>query len=527
MPTYIDGVAIPEPLAKKIVSASLVKVGIYDGAHHRFLAKGFQPDMSTYQLVTEEAKAFGFREELVKEIVRNVLTDVGTESESLLLTTIDLAGSQELPVLSHIEFLEENNGITDLIYLGDQKFYVLSTNRSTLMPGNIVKANNIPLNQGTIWNFDIYEDFGSKNPKVPEEYNKYKTWFQTTRVSQITLLSSCDFFKIVDDEEYFGGVLQAEPENAFSALAELIELIKLNVNLIEGDLPSDKQFPDYITLLNKAKSLGICSYILNILIEKIETRERFEYSFAKSDWHVHKTEAQIKAEIAAVNKGNKDRYDELVGSLNEELRKIHRRRVALFFDAPGIITEESQKHLKPISEELDVLASQPDGFKSYGTKGYADSAIKTALDNSKPRPRHNLKVSAILLSIIALALFVSYSWVSANRSLAVFNEKVEQMSKMLEEEQFNESRAYILAAKEDFAPSYLRFIVSGLVRKCDVAIESAIDSFVESRIEQIQAMIKANRGRIDDYTWSLITEAMEFRPDDSILKEFREQYIAQ
>lgn len=175
MPTYIDGVAIPEPLAKKIVSASLVKVGIYDGAHHRFLAKGFQPDMSTYQSVTEEAKAFGFKEELVKEIVRNVLTDVGTESESLLLTTIDLAGSQELPVLSHIEFLEENNGITDLVYLGDQKFYVLSTNRSTLMPGNIVKANNIPLNQGTIWNFDIYEDFGSKKPKVPEEYKKYKT----------------------------------------------------------------------------------------------------------------------------------------------------------------------------------------------------------------------------------------------------------------------------------------------------------------------------------------------------------------
>lgn len=527
MPTYIDGVAIPEPLAKKIVSASLVKVGIYDGAHHRFLAKGFQPDMSTYQLVTEEAKAFGFREELVKEIVRNVLTDVGTESESLLLTTIDLAGSQELPVLSHIEFLEENNGITDLIYLGDQKFYVLSTNRSTLMPGNIVKANNIPLNQGTIWNFDIYEDFGSKNPKVPEEYNKYKTWFQTTRVSQITLLSSCDFFKIVDDEEYFGGVLQAEPENAFSALAELIELIKLNVNLIEGDLPSDKTFPDYITLLTKAKSLGISSYILNTLIETIETRETVEYSSPDSDWHVHKTAKQLKEEQDAIDNKNAERYGVLMNALKKELQQIHRRRVALFFDAPGVITEQSRAHLKPISEELDGLAEQPAGFRSFGTKGYAESAIKTALDNSKPRPRHNLKVSAILLSIIALALFVSYSWVSANRSLAVFNEKVEQMSKMLEEEQFNESRAYIQAAKEDFAPSYLRFIVSGLVRKCDVAIESAIDSFVESRIEQIQAMIKANRGRIDEYTWSLITEAMEFRPDDSILMEFREQYIAQ
>ena len=86
---------------------------------------------------------------------------------------------------------------------------------------------------------------------------------------------------------------------------------------------------------------------------------------------------------------------------------------------------------------------------------------------------------------------------------------------------------FILAAKEEFAPSYLRFIIRGRVRKCDVAIESAIDSFVESRIEQIQAMVKANRGRIDDYTWELITGAMKYRPENVTLLELREQYIAQ
>lgn len=527
MPSYIDGVIIPEPLVKKIISASLVKVGVYDGPHHKFLAKGFQPDMTTYQRITEEAEAFGFKAELVREIVKTVLTDVGTESDYQLLPSIDLAGNQELPVLSHIEFQEENNGVTNLIYLGDQKFYVLSTNRSTLMPGNIIKAKNIPLNQGSIWNFDIYEDFDSKKPKIPEEYKKYNTWFQTTTVTQITQYTSCEFFKIVDDEAFFGGELQASPENAFDALSEIIEWVKYNVDLIEGELPSDKPFPDYVKLLTKAKSLGICSYILNIIIERIETRETVEYSSAVSDWHVHKTEAQLKAEKTAIDRRNGERYQELIRALDEELQKIHRRRVALFYDAAGVITDESKAHLKPISEELDKLAEPVDGAKSYGTKGYADSAIKTALDNSKPRPRHNLKVTITLLCIIAFAFFVGNSWMTATRSLEVFNEKTEQISKMLEEEQFNESKGYLLAAKDEFEPSYLRFIISGSVRKCDVEIESAIDDFVESRIEQIEAMVKANRGRIDSYTWGLITDAMEYRPENATLIELRERYIAQ
>lgn len=527
MSSYIDGVVIPEPLVKKILSTSLVKVGVYDGAHHKFLAKGFQPDMTTYHIITEEAKRFGFKEELVKEIVKNVLIDVGTECDFQLLPSIYLVGNQELSVLSHIKFQEENNGITNLIYLGDKKFYVLSTNRSTLMPGNVIKARNIPMNQGDIWNFDIYKNFDSKKPTVPDEYKKYDTWFQTTTVTQITKYSSCEFFKIVDEEACFGGELQAAPENALGPLCELIDLIKHNVNVIEGALPSDKPYPDYIHLLTKAKSLGICSYILNIIVENIETRETIEYSSAESDWHIHKSEAQIKAEKAAIDKRNEKRYKELIDALNNELQKIHRRRVALFFDAPGVITEESKAHLKPISEELDKLAEPAEGYKSFGTKGYADSAIKTALDNSKPRPRHNLKVAITMLCIVALAIFVGYSWMTAKKSLGAFNEKTEQMSKMLEDEQFNESKDFILAAKEEFAPSYLRFIIEGRFRKCNMAIESAIDSFVESRIEQIQAMVKANRGRIDDYTWELITGAMKYRPENVTLLELREQYIAQ
>lgn len=522
MSSFIDGVIIPEPLAKKIITESLVKVGIYDGAHHKFLAKGFQPDMSTYQKIGEEISAFGFKQEDVKEIVRNVLTDVGTDADFQLMPSLDLAGDQEIPVLSFIEFQEMNNGITNMIYLGDQKFYVLSTNRSTLMSGNIIKAKSIPLNQGAVWNFDIYENFKSKKPTVPEGYKKYQAWFNTTEVTQITMLTSCEFFKIVDAESFFGGELQDTPADASLALAEIINEVKTKIDHIEDELPTDRQFPDYITLLTKAKSLGINSYILNTIIETMERRDVVEYTSTEADWHVYKTLEQQEAEKKEIAKKNGHRYLELKKALEAELQKIHRRKVALFFDAPGVITEESKAHLKPISEEMDQLAEL-----GFGTKGYADSEIKTALDNSKPRPKHNLKVVITIICILAIAILVAYSWLTAKKSLNIFNGKTVEMSQMLDEEKFNEAKEFILEAKSEFEPSYLRFIVARRVSQSQNTIEIAIDEFVASRIEQVQTMMKANRGRIDEYTWGLIVEAMEFRPDDVTLNELREKYIAQ
>lgn len=523
MPSFFYDQEIPAPLARKIIGLSLTKVGFYDGYYHRFIAKGFSPGMSTYRELEPEALSFGFQKEDVKEIVRIVLSDVSTETVSQFVSSLDLAGDNELPVLSHVEFREVNNGVTEMLYLGEQKFYVLSTSRSTLMPGNIIKAREIPLNINKVWNFDIYEDFSAKKPSVPEGYKKFQAWFQTTEVNDIIVYSSPEFYKIIDEEEDFGGKLKTLPPKVTPNLSLLINTIKKVVaGLGDNALPSDSQFPEYIDLLTLSKEKGICTYALNTLIESVEKRDTKEYSSTENDWHVYMTKEQIEAERKAEARRDKARYDALMKAVRKELEQIHRRRVAIFFDADGVITDEGKMHLENLCAELDTLAE-----KGFGTKGDAESQIKTALNNSKKRPRHNLAVVLWMFGIIAAMAFAGYSWKTAYSSMAQFNADSAVIQEMIDNEIFNEAKEFVEKSKDAFQPSYLRFITSRKTYERKIAIESAINSFVDARVEQIQTMMKANKGWIDEYTWKLIKGALEYRPEDERLNELRDIYVKQ
>ena len=111
--------------------------------------------------------------------------------------------------------------------------------------------------------------------------------------------------------------------------------------------------------------------------------------------------------------------------------------------------------------------------------------------------------------------------------MAVFNQQIETMSEMVENEAFNEAKEFLMTSQNAFKPAYLRFIVARKTHAAQEYIEQQIDNFIENRIVQIQTLIRANRDRIDDYTWSLIVEAMEYRPDHEGLNELRQKYIAQ
>lgn len=523
MATYYYDKEIPAPLTKKIVSLSLSKVGLYNGDYHKFIPKGFSPDMSTYAAIEPELVSFGFNKEDVGEIVRLVLGDVGTEASTELVSSLDLAGDNELPVLTHVEFHEANNGVTEILYLGEQRFYVMSTNRSTLMLGNIIKAREIPLNINKVWNFDIYENFDAKKPSVPEGYKKYQAWFQTTEVVDIIVYSSPMFFSIIDENETFGGKLKKTPAKVSGGLSRLIEEIKKVVSYLKDvKLPYNEQFPEYVSLLTTAKGCGISTYTLNTLVEHIERRETKEYASTESDWHVYMTKEQIEEKEEQEAKKNKARYTALMKAVDKELTKIHRRKVALFFDADGVITEESKKHLDNIRTELDALAD-----KGFGTKGDADSKIKTALDNSKKRPRHNFKVVMYMLGVLAVLIFVGYSWKTASDSLEKFDAATETIQSRIEAEDFNQAKTITQDSKDAFKPGYLKFIVARKTHLREYYIEESIDNFVDERVNQIETLIKANRGRIDSFTWDLVVGAMEYRPDDARLNEFRDKYVKQ
>ena len=104
---------------------------------------------------------------------------------------------------------------------------------------------------------------------------------------------------------------------------------------------------------------------------------------------------------------------------------------------------------------------------------------------------------------------------------------MEVVASLVEQDSFNEAKENCELAKAAFKPSYLRFLVSRKTRQTLNGIEDSIDNFVADRIEQVNVLIKANRGRIDSYTWDLIVQAMEFRPQNPELVELRERYINQ
>lgn len=522
MAVFFEGNEIPGSLVKTIISTSLSKIGVYHGVTHKFHAPKFSPK---FEQLTTEAAVFGYSKEETNEIVKTVLMNIDTEAVITRLgqTPLDLVGEKEIPLLTHIRFVEKNNSLTEMIYLGEQRFYVLATNRSTLMPGNLVKARDYPLNWGAEWNFDIYENFDSKKPSVPEGYNEeYQAWFQTTPITSIEVCSSPEILNIIDDSETWGGPRTNLVADADTALASMIYRIEGVVKDLPSLLPSNEQFPQYLELLEEAKSIGISTYILHTLIETFERRTKQEYVSTEKDWHVFKTEVVKAREKKEQEKRDREQYNRLIGRLDDELKQIKARRVFLFFLAPGIITEAGKNHLADIGPKLDALAE-----KGFGTKGYAEARIAEAKNKSKPPKQYNLIVSLILIAILFISGFVTYSWLTAKKSMAAFNQQLETVNEMVENEAFNDAKDVLLASQKAFKPTYLRFLVTRKTNVAQVYIEQQIDNFVENRIGQIRTLIRANRNRIDDYTWGLIVEAMEYRPDHEGLNELRQQYIAQ
>lgn len=521
------GQELPKALCDLIRRLSIRRVGGYCGTIHSFTTPVLDPNDASIALMKKEFSSY---ERLASfefyDVMNSVLNNTSVYPIIKKLSTIDLTGDRELEPLSHISIVEDNNGETDLIYLDNRRFFVLTTSRSTLLPGDIIECRTTPINISSKASFNIIREGSRFKPAGCEEYDYA---FVTQTVVEIKQYVSPDIYSIIDTEERFGGgTLQPCTHGFESAVIELSSLVKAGLTEWESDhpgnieMPESGYYPNYDLLLEKSKILGIPCYVLNLLIEAFEKRSDNQYSFIEADWDPNYTKAQLEElERKRVAKLKKD-YKEYKTSLENELKKVHRRRVALFFDAPGRITPESQKYLDEIVVKLESLAK--DG---YGQKGFAQSAIADAKLKSAPRPRHNFKVAMTIVAIMAIGGFTAYSWIRAKESMARFDDSVVQMAGMLDKEEFNEARSFIQEQKNAFVPSYLRFIISGKMRKCDQLIDKAIDDFVEARIGQIQAMMKANRGRIDDYTWELIKGAMNYRPDNPDLVQLREQYIAQ
>ncbi len=230
----------------------------------------------------------------------------------------------------------------------------------------------------------------------------------------------------------------------------------------------------------------------------------------------------VESEQVREAQRNEARYTSLINALETELVKVRRKKVALIFESDGIVTEESKTYLENIKTELDALAE-----KGYGIKGEAAAKISEALENQKQRPNHNLEVAAALICAVVLIVFAAGSWIMGANSMKAYDASSEELNSLVEDQRFDEARKLAARTAAAFKPRYLKFLIKSKSIQRDAFIEASIDKFVDERVGQIDTFIDANRGKIDSFTWSLVEEAMKYRPEDSRLKKYKQQYLNQ
>lgn len=462
------------------------------------------------------------------ELVEYVIDHTNVEKIDQQLDTLILTGEKEIDRLSYV-VLDENDVCSHLLYLGDRKFYVLTTSRTTIIPGDVLEYRESVIRPATDLSFNLYRDGKRFKPEKSDLDYSFVIRGGVTRIHRFT---SPELYNIIDNEPRFGqctlAKLNGDVQKNITALEKIIRNTLDKWEKEHPDdpaLPENDIFPDYDQILALAKSSGIPCFVLNMMIEACENnRHPSGYSYVAGDWDSNLTPEQ-KAEIEKKRqeKARRD-YREYTKSLTDELKKVQRRRKLIIFDAPGIITPESQVVLDGIVKKLNELY---DEF-GLGKKGEAENKIADAKRNSEPRPGHNLKMGVYILISILAALFIGVSWYMAKESSVRFDERLEDVRTLVEAENFNGAKDLLVKLKDEFKPSYLAFVVNRRVRNSEIEIELAIDEFVGESVKRSYTLIKAQHQRISEENWkSIILVALQYRPDDPDLNELRQRYINQ
>lgn len=528
-----NGIKLPENLVSTIYRLTIEKVGIYNGAVHSFQI----PTLDT----TEQREA-QIREVYVRypnldpfafnSILNYVIDNVDSMPRQTSPLSLVTEGEEAVGLLEHLSLIEDNGARTDVIYVGKNRFYVLSTSKSTVLPGDILETRKLPVNLGEQTSMNLYRNDNGTVRFIPTGCEDYDPAVKFSSLSIIYKYTSPEIYNIIDREKNFGGELKTTLKEStlqarFMRLRENIihKLQTVEATLAKLDtteLPSNEKYPEYDELLKLAMESGIPTYVLNVLIESIERRPVNEYCFVEDDWDLNLTPEQIKEREERRKKEKQALVKRLEGDLAKVLKEVTTRRVWLFFKASGKIT--NPEYLSQINHQLDALADEGFGHP----KGWAKQEIDRAVASSKPAPLYNLKVGAILISVLLLVTFISYTWVLTKNSIESFDAALADVAALTQDNKFFEAQASLDSARVAFQPPYMTFIVSDKYDDAHVNIEIMIDEYVDNTIEQVEAMRKANYGRIDSYCFdSLIVKAMKYREDDERLNQLRETYIRQ
>lgn len=538
---------IPEAFAKFIIEHSLSNLGVYKKLEHAFadpyLSPRFQTDWDAIYTVGE--RDFQFDRDICNQMIAQICKERNNASpRRALVDSVSISGDNGLKPMQLMEIEEENGSVTSLVYVGRQRFYVLSTNRSTIARGDILESVSMPIGRGEVEMFNLYRDNVLYKPQEAEVADV--CYFKTGVLHAITLIDSPALLKIIDNDPSLGGTLRVVDANAEDFLKGFVQYVTTMVGQV-GVLPERGDFPEYLTILEVAKDSGISTLLCNAIICAVERGESYIDAFNEDDWDMHISDAK-KAEIdmKTISQSYKT-YSENQKVLEEICKQVRARRFLLFFKKSGRFNEADRERATALALQMEekantILAAQKDlgellARNNWKTKkfepalgvhveaAYGKSMIQDALDKSKVSPSFNLKQGIKVFSVLAAILLVVVMVRVASGSIDRFNKQAGSIGPLLEQAEFDQAKQQIDKAREEFRPGFLRFLINGPYRNSYNEIETAISAEVDNGVEQMEKLLRATHGRFTNDMVEHLSKMLQWRPNDPRLQALREQYM--
>lgn len=522
------GRKLPDALCVMIRRLSLRNVGLYDGTRHFFLTPKLDPTDAALSQIRREYDSVDWLESREFDDVLNLVLDKTTVKPlDLAPQTVFVGGKEGIPRLQHLIFREESGAETQLIYLGQREFYVLSTGRGTIMPGDILYANTVPFNVDSYEEFSIVRDGKAFVPDSIhyegfELHKDYEVSFRLGKLVSIILEQSPALYDIIDEDERFGGKIVRAEGAVKAKFLSVLKKVKDSIDGLDKEvlLPARAQYPGYDELLEFAKQKGIGSYILNLMISTLEKRVEYRYAFVEEDWNVTMSPDMVKSIESDEHRKKESEYKKLGEILVEELKKIHTRRVGLFFKAQGRV--ENIEFVTGIINNMETLAKQ-----GVGVPGQAQARLEEAIDNSRPAPRENLFTALKLAAAVIVFVIVSILWIKTADGIEKYNIDSAVGTQFLSEGKYDEARNAYGQAYNTYKPRITVLFIASKHKRFIKKLESQIDDDVTAGIDQIKAFRAANKGKFDKNSEELLFRLLLLRPENKDLMSLKEEWLQQ
>lgn len=529
MQLQYKGVEIPEKFIEIAISKGLKSVGNYNGRDHKFFTPLLNPNTAELDEIKASFEEYGLfpeRDEFgsVYKLIRNNLQDKPN------IHDVNTLSESDLDAYDHVVFTEEDGSVTDTVYVGDCNFFVLTSTKSSLESQDRIRCISMPISVGDKEKFTI---FRGGQEFIPIKAT-YPPTFRTNPLSSIKILKPPFLYTIIDGDERFGGRKIADANghlllNWLSFYSKVFNsLINYRSSHNNASLPDKEVFPDYDKMLAKAKETGVSAYLLDHIIELLESgRYRHEYCYNPDEWEADPRQKKLDYEE---NQQKAVRiFNEKSAELDGLLRKLRQRRVMLFFKAAAKVSPTTHKAIENIIKEMDAIAEDAvkNGYSGVGTKGTAQAKYDQAKAATKPERFENLKTGGILAAVVALAVFAGLSWYYSVKNKEVYDaSEAAVMSRLDNSTDFDSIKSQLDSVYFAFKPAYARLVVRGSYVKNQRRIADAREAHIEKMVANINTMLKANRGRFNKYSEQALFKLLEVAPDDARVINLKDEWMS-